>query len=128
GGARHGEAAIARYDLLLRDERFQATVVPELVVRVGDLPTSKPLRAWLASLTDTEQLALDPEGAWQDPAAAVSELEAGDPVAVLAACERRGPDDPTWLAHWQTADTAVGAAIAEVLAEELSEPLVAARL
>ena len=66
-GARHGETAIATYDLLLRDPAFAAQVAPELVIRVGDLPTSKPLRAWLASLPGTEQLSLDPDGAWQDP-------------------------------------------------------------
>src|SRR4051794_34703850 len=41
-GARQGPAAIAHYDALLRsDPKF----VPDLVLRVGDLPTSKPLRA-----------------------------------------------------------------------------------
>ena len=40
---------------------------PRLVIRVGDLPTSKPLgRGWPA-WTTCAQLALDPEGAWQDP-------------------------------------------------------------
>src|SRR5205823_6330277 len=67
-GARHGPAVIARYDLLLRDERFAGQRRPELVLRIGDLPTSKPLRAWLQSLADVEQLALDPDSAWQDPA------------------------------------------------------------
>src|SRR6185437_4220708 len=74
-GARHGATAIATYDLLLRDDGFTRRVAPELVVRVGDLPTSKPLRAWLASLNDAQQLALDPEHAWQDPSAAVSEID-----------------------------------------------------
>ena len=49
--------------------------MPEVVIRVGDLPTSKPLRAWLAGLDDVPQLALDRDGTWQDPAAAVSEIE-----------------------------------------------------
>jgi 2-succinyl-5-enolpyruvyl-6-hydroxy-3-cyclohexene-1-carboxylate synthase len=127
-GARHGEAAIARYDLLLRDPEFTARIRPELVVRVGDLPTSKPLRAWLASLTETEQLALDPEGAWQDPAAAVTELDQGDPVQALRACEPSEPPDQSWLTHWKAADDAVSAAIDSALGDELSEPLVAARL
>ena len=44
-GARRGPAAIAHYDLLLRDGAIAATLTPELVVcRIGDLPTSKPLR------------------------------------------------------------------------------------
>src|SRR5690349_13048219 len=49
-GARRGPAAIAHYDALLRDEAWGAAHAPELVLRVGDLPTSKPLRTWLARL------------------------------------------------------------------------------
>ncbi len=35
---------IAAYDLLLRDERFARSVVPDFVLRFGAMPTSKPLR------------------------------------------------------------------------------------
>jgi len=127
-GARHSKAAIARYDLLLRDERFGSELAPELVIRVGDLPTSKPLRSWLASLREAEQLALDPASAWQDPAAAVTEIEPGDPLAALRGCGRRDPADPAWLAGWRAADQTASAAIEHALGSELSEPLVAARL
>ncbi len=40
---------ISAYDQLLRDERFARSVVPDLVLRFGEMPTSKPLRAWLAA-------------------------------------------------------------------------------
>ena len=70
-GARRGPAAIAHYDLLLRDAGSPPSQ-PELVIRVGDLPTSKPLRTWLAWLQDARAGRVDPEGAWQDPAAVVS--------------------------------------------------------
>src|SRR5688572_12458483 len=70
-GARRGAAAIAHYDALLRDEGWGARRAPDLVLRVGDLPTSKPLRRWLGGLgEETLQIALDPENAWQDPAGA----------------------------------------------------------
>ncbi len=49
-GARTGGAAVAHYDALLRDADWAATVAPSCVLRVGDLPTSKPLRQWLAGL------------------------------------------------------------------------------
>jgi len=129
-GARHSPAAIARYDLLLRDDSLTRRVNGSLVlvIRVGDLPTSKPLRSWLQALTATEQLALDPESAGQDPAAAVTELELGDPLAALCACERSGPADPAWLSTWIDADDAASQAIDRELGDELTEPLVAARL
>jgi 2-succinyl-5-enolpyruvyl-6-hydroxy-3-cyclohexene-1-carboxylate synthase len=136
-GARRGPVAIATYDLLLRDEDFGRRMRPELVIRVGDLPTSKPLRAWLASLADVEQVGLDAEAAWQDPAAVLSEVWTGDPAAALEAWHPRsaGPDasDPTpaqpgWLAGWREADAAASAVIDQQLGSALSEPLVARRL
>jgi 2-succinyl-5-enolpyruvyl-6-hydroxy-3-cyclohexene-1-carboxylate synthase len=84
-GARRGDAAIAHYDALLREPGFVREHAPEVVVRVGDLPVSKPLRVWLASLTDTRQIALDPEGSWQDPASVVSDSLAAEPAATLSA-------------------------------------------
>ena len=127
-GARHGPASIPRYDLLLRDPRFTAGPVPELVIRVGDLPTSKPLRTWLSGLTDTLQIALDPEGAWQDPASVLTESVATDPAAVLTAAAPDGPVDPNWLAAWRAADDAATIMIQSVLANGLSEPAVAGAL
>ncbi len=106
-GARAGEAAIAHYDLLLRDPDFCAAHQPQFVLRVGDLPTSKPLRAWLAGL-QTAQIAIDPDDSWQDPASVVGlrvsapyralleGLDAGDPV----------PAEDGWLDSWRAADQA----------------------
>jgi 2-succinyl-5-enolpyruvyl-6-hydroxy-3-cyclohexene-1-carboxylate synthase len=84
-GARRGDTAVAHYDALLREPMFAHEHTPDVVLRVGDLPVSKPLRTWLASLTDTRQIALDPEGAWQDPANAVSDWIATEPASALKA-------------------------------------------
>lgn len=129
-GARRGPAAIAHYDALLRDERLAGELRPELVLRVGDLPTSKPLRAWLAGLGDVPQVALDAEGAWHDPAGVVGARIAASPRATLAALspEHRDAGDPAWLERWRAADRAAAGAIAATLGDELSEPRVAAEL
>jgi len=129
-GARRGPAAVAHYDALLRDERLAAELRPELVLRVGDLPTSKPLRAWLASLDAAEQVALDAEGAWHDPAGVVGARIVASPLAALAALApaHRDAGDPAWLERWRAADRAAAGAIAATLGEELSEPRVAAEL
>jgi 2-succinyl-5-enolpyruvyl-6-hydroxy-3-cyclohexene-1-carboxylate synthase len=130
-GARRGPAAIAHYDALLRDPDWAADHAPELVLRVGDLPTSKPLRQWLHGLDDALQISLDAENAWQDPAGAVGTILAGDPRATLEALAghvRRRRDD-AWLEQWRRADHAAAGAIAHVLgAGGLSEPRVAAEL
>jgi 2-succinyl-5-enolpyruvyl-6-hydroxy-3-cyclohexene-1-carboxylate synthase len=129
-GARRGPSAIAHYDALLRDPRFAAELRPQLVLRIGDLPTSKPLRAWLAGLESAEQIALDGREAWHDPAGVVSARIAASPRATLAALvpEHRGAGDAAWLERWRGADRAAAQAIEAALGEELSEPRVAAEL
>jgi|HubBroStandDraft_4_1064222.scaffolds.fasta_scaffold02235_6 2-succinyl-5-enolpyruvyl-6-hydroxy-3-cyclohexene-1-carboxylate synthase len=129
-GARRGQAAVAHYDALLRDEAFAAEHRPDLVVRVGDLPVSKPLRTWLAGLDDIPQVALDPEGAWQDPASVLSDSLALEPAAALAGLVAKSPATETdWLGGWRAADEQAAEAINGALAgEEIGEPAVAAEL
>jgi 2-succinyl-5-enolpyruvyl-6-hydroxy-3-cyclohexene-1-carboxylate synthase len=135
-GARRGQAAIAHYDTLLRVEGFAAELSPDLILRVGDLPVSKPLRGWLARLADTPQIALDPEGAWQDPDAVVSLSLPLEPAETLSALAELwaldgGPAaaEPAWLARWRAADESASRAIGAALAPTgLSEPAVAAEL
>jgi 2-succinyl-5-enolpyruvyl-6-hydroxy-3-cyclohexene-1-carboxylate synthase len=115
-GARRGAAAIAHYDLLLRDERFAAERAPEVVIRVGDLPTSRALRGWLAAL-DADQILLDPHGVWQDPASVVGTAIRADPRALVPPPAA----DPSWLAGWRAADAGIATAVERALGEELSE-------
>jgi 2-succinyl-5-enolpyruvyl-6-hydroxy-3-cyclohexene-1-carboxylate synthase len=126
-GARFGPAAIAHYDALLRSS---GELAPELVLRVGDLPTSKPLRAWLSGL-DALQIAFDPENAWQDPAGSVATIVNADPRTTFEALTSRLPKrrkDTSWLDAWHAADRRAASAIGAALGSELSEPRVAAEL
>lgn len=151
-GARRGNAAIAHYDALLRDDTFTAEVHPDLVIRVGDLPVSKPLRTWLASLSDTTQVALDPEGAWQDPASVLTDSLALEPATALTGLaalispttatsttdtrtsptetkSSLAPADSDWLAGWRAADERAAETILGVLgAADLNEPAIAVEL
>jgi 2-succinyl-5-enolpyruvyl-6-hydroxy-3-cyclohexene-1-carboxylate synthase len=126
-GLRSTENAVATYDLLLRDPSYRARVAPSFLVRVGDLPTSKPLRAWVEALDGVPQVAIDPEGAWQDPAAVVSVIESGEPAGALDQLVVDEPD-VSWLRSWRSADDAVGSVLREALGDGLSEPMVAALL
>jgi 2-succinyl-5-enolpyruvyl-6-hydroxy-3-cyclohexene-1-carboxylate synthase len=100
------------------------------VLRVGDLPTSKPLRAWLAELRDVPQVILDPEGGWQDPDAVLWSSLALEPAAALWQLSDAPPSaDRDWLQSWRSADGQAAEAIFGTLAgAELSEPIVAAEL
>jgi 2-succinyl-5-enolpyruvyl-6-hydroxy-3-cyclohexene-1-carboxylate synthase len=129
-GARRGSSAIAHYDAILRHPSALDELVPDLVLRVGDLPVSKPLREWLASLAGSQQVALDPEGAWQDPASTLSASFAIEPAR---ACERLAVElaagEEGWLEGWRTADELAAEAIGGVIGPAgLSEPAVAAEL
>ena len=129
--ARRGTAAIAHYDALLRDDEFVESLRPDVVLRVGDLPVSKPLRSWLAALAGTRQIAFDPESAWQDPAAVVAKSFAIDPIATLDALTAGHvpPAEEDWLAHWRSADERAAEAILGALdGQALSEPRVALEL
>jgi len=124
-GARHGPTAIAHYDLILRDPEFARAHQPQFVIRVGDLPTSKPLRAWLAGL-ETAQIAFDPDGTWHDPDAVVG-MRIRAPHGPLLG-DQELDTDSEWLTSWRAADDAVAGAIQRTLGEQLSEPLVARSL
>ena len=127
-GARHGDLASRTTTRCCASSAFTELARPEVVLRVGDLPTSKPLRTWLAGL-DAVQVLLDPDGAWQDPAQVVDLALPQEPAPVLAAlAEAVAPADPAWAAAWRAADDRAAQAIAATLGEELSEPRLAAEL
>jgi 2-succinyl-5-enolpyruvyl-6-hydroxy-3-cyclohexene-1-carboxylate synthase len=130
-GARRGAAAIAHYDALLREKTFLQRVKPDLVLRIGDLPTSKPLRIWLAQMPEVIQIALDPEGAWQDPASVLRESFALDPNSALEELTEtvfEGSQAQEWLARWRIDDERAGEAIQTSLRGGLSEPALASEL
>jgi 2-succinyl-5-enolpyruvyl-6-hydroxy-3-cyclohexene-1-carboxylate synthase len=119
---------VAHYDVLLRLERFAAEHVPGLLLRVGDMPTSKPLRTWAA---EAPQVVLDPHAAWHEPTRRAELLlrSAAAPAldALAAAVELRAPrTEPDWLASWRAADALVGPALDE--APDAFEPKVLAAL
>jgi 2-succinyl-5-enolpyruvyl-6-hydroxy-3-cyclohexene-1-carboxylate synthase len=122
-GARRGAAAAAHYDLLLRAPGFTDARRPDFVFRVGDLPTSKPLRSWLAKLTEVPQIAVDPDRAWQDPDSVVGmRLRSAFPRPEGIEVEEG------WLEAWTGPDAALAVELDLALGEQLSEPLVARRL
>ncbi len=106
---------VAHYDVVLRDEAFAERARPDLVLRIGDMPTSKPLRRWLSS---ADQVVVDPHAAWNEPTRTAETLLHADPVrtcdALAAAIEVRGTEaDSRWVGLWRDADEVVNNAFAE---------------
>jgi 2-succinyl-5-enolpyruvyl-6-hydroxy-3-cyclohexene-1-carboxylate synthase len=104
---------IAHYDVLLRVEDFARGHAPGLVLRVGDMPTSKPLRAFVA---ESSQICVDPHGAWHEPtrtAELVLEAAAASTLGALASAVemRAGVPEKGWVQGWRDADAKVRAAV-----------------
>jgi len=103
---------IAHYDVFLRDDDWASSHVPEIVYRIGDTPTSKPLRAWLAR---AEQVVIDPHATWHEPTRTAQWIVAADPgrtcaeLADTIAVQRA----EAWLDEWRRADELVGPALGE---------------
>jgi 2-succinyl-5-enolpyruvyl-6-hydroxy-3-cyclohexene-1-carboxylate synthase len=111
---------IAHYDVLLRLEEFVAANSPGVVLRIGDMPTSKPLRALVAK---TSQIVVDPHGGWHEPtrtaqlvlyAAAEPTLAALTGAVEMRAEGRAGAEaggEHGWLDAWREADAKVWAEV-----------------
>jgi 2-succinyl-5-enolpyruvyl-6-hydroxy-3-cyclohexene-1-carboxylate synthase len=130
-GARSGGAAVAHWDLILRDPETASQLRPEIVCRIGDLPTSKPLRTWLAGLDQAQHVHFSSDERWSDPLSR-SGMRFVEPLAQLfdrIELDEVVPDDSDWLDRWLRADSAVAHAIAEpLMAAGFSEPAVATAL
>ncbi len=101
---------VSTYDLLLRDEGFAAAVAPDLVLRFGEMPTSKPLRAWLAG-SGADQIAVDPRGGWNEPSGRAAAILRADPTELAAGWAARVGEQRPAPSRWLEAEAAARAAI-----------------
>jgi len=118
---------IAPYDAIFR--RLPERLAPELVIRVGDMVTSKAVRQWLTANRTCRQVVIDPDGAWNEPTWSADLIARAEPGPLLGAfaeqLELQG--DRTWLESWRsaaaTAEREIDAFL-NGLAEEPFEPRV----
>jgi 2-succinyl-5-enolpyruvyl-6-hydroxy-3-cyclohexene-1-carboxylate synthase len=137
---RQSDVVIWPYDAIARARPEH--LAPELIIRLGDMPTSKALREWLTSISGLRQIVVDPFFGWNEPTrqadiivrarpgVVAMELhrrltEGEDEAPLVAAADDRGtnPSD-TWWSRWHEAGTAAAAAIDRELSalEEPTEP------
>lgn len=99
-------AVITAYDRIVA--RRDPALVPDLIVRIGETPTSKRLRSWIGDLDDVQQIVIDPSGGWYEPSRTADLILRADPADLLHQIEIRsaqrvepGGDDSfarAWLA------------------------------
>jgi 2-succinyl-5-enolpyruvyl-6-hydroxy-3-cyclohexene-1-carboxylate synthase len=93
------------------------------VLRFGEMPTSKPLRTWLAA-SGADQIVIDPRGGWNEPSRRAAAILRADPTelasgwaARLESEERPAPE--TRIAAQRIASEALSEALG---GGEISEP------
>ncbi|MBS1895235.1 MAG: 2-succinyl-5-enolpyruvyl-6-hydroxy-3-cyclohexene-1-carboxylic-acid synthase [Actinobacteria bacterium] len=116
---------VTTYDTLLRDEHWARGVVPELVLRFGELPTSKPLRQWLAA-SGADQIVVDPTGGWNEPTGRAAAILRADPTECAsgwaARLEGLTGEQPPAPRAWLDAETAALKTIEDSVGTEMTEP------
>ena len=123
-GPHDRDPVVWAYDAIAR-VRPEA-LAPDLVVRFGDLPTSKALRQWLASLDDCAQLVVDPHGDWNEPSRKAGLVLRAEPAAfaVLLAAATIPRRERAWIDLWRRAGQAAADDLAAALdgLGEMTEP------
>jgi 2-succinyl-5-enolpyruvyl-6-hydroxy-3-cyclohexene-1-carboxylate synthase len=122
---------VSTYDHIARDRPPE--LQPELIVRIGDMPTSKPLRQWLAAIEGLEQIVVDPAGEWREPTRRAGTIVRADPSATARSMTERlsrlrpgasAVAGSPFAAGWLDAESTVRQAVDGHLdgLHELSEP------
>ncbi len=121
-GLRSGPSAVSAYDALLRHRPFAERHRPELVLRLGAMPTGRATLEWLDG--SVRQVLVDADHSWLDPRRAAAERVVADPTALLhAVADRLGPGGPVtdWLDGWLAAEAVARRAIDDLL-DSWAEP------
>ncbi len=119
-GAHDRSLVVSHYDAIAR---LRPTALePEVVMRFGDMPTSKALRQWLAALPESRQLIVDDAFGWNEPTRSADVIMRVDPTGLASAMATALPQnaDAQWSKGWRDADDAAASAIADAIAEETS--------
>lgn len=125
GGLRYGRhdrsRVVARYDGLLRSERWRREHEASLVLRFGQSFTWRSVATYLDDLPNAFQVIVDPQCTWDDPSRRAKIRTVCDPAllcraladAVSGTWQREASSvrlRRQWLSAWQQADQAAGLA------------------
>ena len=138
-GPHHGPLVIDSYDAFLRDEETAEALAPDVVLRFGATPVSKPLLLYLQRHARCRQILVDGGKGWGDPGLTAGDVLHTDPRslcdalldALRSSARRRGVDTPSeWAGRWQRIAQRARDALRRRLGEGpgLSEPGVFAEL
>ncbi len=117
------DAVIDSYDAFLRDSQVSDRLRPDLVLRFGAMPTSKPVLLFLQRFPETRHVVIG-EG-WEDPMLMAARMVNADPrrtcQALLQRLEKESLRDRDWINSWLEVDRLTRAAIAQFV-DDVDEP------
>ena len=114
-GVYNQSMVLTSYDAFLRIDSFVESVQPELIIRFGAMPTSKPLLFYLKRYASSPLVVIDGNSGWEEPTQLASQLIHTNPTALCQklcnALEQHQTDEErllvasqAWLSLWQDAD------------------------
>ncbi|MEA3510983.1 MAG: 2-succinyl-5-enolpyruvyl-6-hydroxy-3-cyclohexene-1-carboxylic-acid synthase [Actinomycetota bacterium] len=118
--------SIVVYGDLLASAGFLRDHEPEIIIRIGQIPTSRPIWSWLQT-TRAEQIMID-DAQWRDPLGMATTAYRADPAVTFADLSgRMTPTPDSWLPTFQEADRSVGLTVRQALEAEAfpNEPAIA---
>lgn len=111
-GAHSGAHVIDAYDAFLRDPRIGERLIPEVIIRFGGVPTSKPLLQYIQKHPAALHLVVDGGSAWNDAALRASMMLRADSRRFCEMLLEAWPTPPTstpptstgslagWMQNW----------------------------
>jgi 2-succinyl-5-enolpyruvyl-6-hydroxy-3-cyclohexene-1-carboxylate synthase len=128
-GSHDRTTLIDRYDAILRHPATADSLVPDLILRIGALPTSKALFQWIERQTSARLVVVDP-ARWPDPSLRATQMIQADPTwlckALLPAIAKHATDSD-WLKRWESANDIAGGSLVQY-SSSLAEPFEGAAL
>ena len=111
---------IDAYDAMLRVPAIAEELAPDVVVRFGSTPASRPLAEYLTRHAGARQIIVDESPIWTDPLRVAAEVVQADArlacEAVRAAAPAGAAADSAWAARWQR----LGARARQAVCDRLS--------
>ena len=106
---------LTSYDAFLRIDSFIERAQPEIIIRFGAMPTSKPLLLYLKRYPSTPLIVIDGNNSWEEPTQLASQFVHANPTALCndlfnsieqhqTGEERSSVASRAWLRLWQDTD------------------------
>ncbi|HEY8309207.1 MAG TPA: 2-succinyl-5-enolpyruvyl-6-hydroxy-3-cyclohexene-1-carboxylic-acid synthase [Gemmatimonadaceae bacterium] len=121
---------IDRYDAALRDDSIADSLAPDIILRIGGLPTSKPLLQYIQRHPAAINIVVD-AAHWPDPTLLAARVIHAQPRLVceqlLASVGKPPASRDSWLRSWRRVQCSAGKSLAQYT-DALGEPFEGAAL